>query len=228
MCKCKVTAYKKRKQEEENRQKQYDLRRIISNSLMDTEFKQMIFENWNDKFANPKMLFLAKKYAEKFKMAKDKNIGLIIYGTPGGGKTYACGCIANHLLSQGVPVICVGITQLLQRIQQTFNSYGKEGAAEILKGINKAELLIIDDLGTEQESEWSKSMVYQIIDSRCRNGKPLIVTTNIPLKEIEIRYDKRTYDRLINKMCTPYENKWGSIREKLGENKTNALKELLK
>ena len=228
MCKCKMAEYEKEQLEIKNRERQYDLERIINNSLMDNEFKQIIFKNWNSKLANPKMLHLAKKYAENFKMVKDKNIGLVIYGTPGGGKTYACGCIANHLLSQGIPVICVGIGQLLQRIQRTFNSYGKEGAAEILRGLNNAELLILDDLGTEQETEWSVSMIYQIIDSRCRSGKPLIVTTNIPLKQIELRYEKRTYDRLVNKMCTPYENKWGSIREKLGENKTSALKELLK
>ncbi|OSB05139.1 ATP-binding protein, partial [Clostridium botulinum] len=114
----------------------------------------------------------------------------------------------------------------LNRIKETYNTWGKEGEETILKSLSNADLLIIDDLGTEQDTDWAKSKIYNILDSRYRNGLPLIVTTNLPLRELENRYEKRTYDRILE-MCTPVFNDGKSIRVEKAKEKTQILKELL-
>ena len=157
---------------------------------------------------------------------KEKSIGLLLYGAPGNGKTFVSAAIANKLLASMVPVICVSINSLLARIKETFNSWGKEAEDTIINSLANADLLIIDDLGTEQATDWSKTMIYNIIDSRYRNGLPLIISTNVELDKLEKKYEKRTYDRLLE-MCTPIKNEGLSIRRKKAVEKTDILKNIL-
>ena len=226
MCSCKRTQIEAKAIEEENKEKQIRLNQIIRNSLMDEKFKQCKFETWDFTKGNKKMYDIGKKYAEKFAKMKSKSIGLLIYGEPGNGKTHTASCIANKLIDNMIPVICISINGLLDRIKQTFNNWGKEGEETILRSLSNADLLIIDDLGTEQNTDWSQTKIYNILDSRYRNGLPLIVTTNFPLEELKEKYHQRTYDRLIE-MCTPIKNDGKSIRVEKAKEKTKILSELL-
>lgn len=225
-CKCKREALEAKRGLEENKEKQIRLNSIIKNSLMDNSFRAKTFESWDFSKGNEKMYKIGVKYSRNFKEMKEKSIGLLFYGVPGNGKTFVSAAIANKLLAQMVPVICVSINSLLARIKETFNSWGKEAEDTIINTLANADLLIIDDLGTEQATDWSKTMIYNIIDSRYRNGLPLIISTNVALDELENKYDKRTYDRLLE-MCTPIKNDGLSIRRKKAAEKTEILKNIL-
>lgn len=227
MCSCRKKELERKCLEEENGERQNRLKRIISNSLMDEKFKSSTFKDWDFKRGNEKMYNIGTKYSNGFLQMKKEGIGLLIYGEPGNGKTHTTACIANALIEKMVPVICVHIDALLNRIKETYNTWGKEVEEDVLKGLANADLLIIDDLGAEQYTDWSRTKIYNIIDSRYRNGLPLIVTTNLPLKKLEDIYEKRTYDRLIE-MCTPVKNDGKSIRVEKAKEKTKMLSELLK
>ena len=226
ICSCKKAELDKKAIEDENKEKQIRLNRIFKNSLMDEKFKKCTFETWDHSIGSEKIFNICSKYAANFIKAKENNIGLMIYGEPGNGKTHATACIANYLMLRGVPTICVSINKLLDRIKETYSSYGKEGEETILKNLSNADLLIIDDLGTEQQKDWTASRIYNIIDSRYRNSMPTIITTNINLKDLEKMYHKRTYDRLIE-MCTPIKNDAESIRIQKSKEKTELLKKLI-
>lgn len=224
-CRCRKEELATKKILEENKEKQIRLNNIIKNSLMDNSFREKNFENWDFEKGNKKMHNIGVKYSNNFKEMKEKSVGMLIYGEPGNGKTYVSAAIANKLLDDMVPVICVSINSLLSRIKETFNSWGKEAEDTILKSLSNADLLVIDDLGTEQQTEWSKSKIYNIIDSRYRNGLPLIISTNVSLVDLENKYDKRTYDRLLE-MCTPIINEGTSIRRRKAVEKTQILKSI--
>ena len=157
---------------------------------------------------------------------KKESVGLLLYGSPGNGKTYTVACIANCLIEKMLPVICVNADSLLNRIKDTYKKWGKEVEEDVLRGLDNADLLIIDDLGTEQDTEWTRTKIYNILDSRYRNGLPLIITTNLSLMELKNRYEKRTYYRILE-MCTPILNDGKNIREEKAKEKTEILKELL-
>ena len=226
VCSCRKKELEEKAIEDENKEKQIRLNSIFKNSLMDEKFKQCTFENWNHDIGSEKIFNICSKYASNFNEAKENNIGLLIYGTPGNGKTHATACIANYLMQKGIPTICVSINKMLERIKETYSSYGKEGEETVLKSLSNADLLIIDDLGTEQKNEWSASKIYNIIDSRYRNSLPTIITTNININDLENMYHKRTYDRLME-MCTPVVSDGKSIRAQKGKEKFNILREII-
>lgn len=231
MCKCKKVEYETKKLANENQDKQIRLQQMFTNSMMSAEFKKYTFQNWDKQCGNEHLYKIAIKYTKSFTLAREKNLGLLIHGTKGTGKTYSTGCIANELIKQGYPVICVSIINLLERIKKNFNSWGDSGTQEILNALNNADLLIIDDLGTENNTAWVRAMIYNIIDDRYRRKKPLIVTTNLTLEELKSKYDvdgsERTYDRLVSEMCTPIRINGDSIRRKKGQEKLEHIKKIM-
>jgi DNA replication protein DnaC len=227
LCKCKKEKREQQTKEEKAREKQDKLRQLFTNSLMDKKFEKETFENWDFSKGKQQMYNMGVKYCEKFQEAKSVGLGFLFHGTPGNGKTYLSNCIANRLLNNMHPVICVSINALLERIRKTYSKWGQEGEDTILNALSLADLLIIDDLGTEQDTEWSKSRIYNIIDNRYRNKLPLIVSTNKSIEELKKMYHERTIDRLVE-MCTPIENTSKSIRTEQAKRNTNLLREILK
>ena len=100
---------------------------------------------------------------------------------------------------------------------------------EYINALASYQLLIIDDLGVERNSEYALGIIFSVIDRRIRSGRPLIITTNLPLKEIksETMLDKRRiYDRILE-MCTPMYVGGTSKREAIASMKMEKAKTLL-
>ncbi|MGL5151413.1 MAG: ATP-binding protein [Clostridium sp.] len=222
ICSCTVKIKAEKERIEREKERQIYLNRIVKNSLMDSRYKDATFQNWNYLRGNSKLFNVIQSYAEQYKRIKEDNIGLIIYGNPGCGKTYGVCCIANYLLAKGVPTICISINGILDRIKSTYDPYGREEEESIIRSFSSADFLIIDDLGTELKNEWTSSRVYRIIDGRYRNNLPTIITTNLTLKDIRNRYDERVYDR-IREMCTSVICDGKSIREEISKEKSEKL-----
>jgi DNA replication protein DnaC len=231
MCLCEGEEYEHRKQEEENKEQQYRLNRLRQYSMMDKHFEQCRFENFIVDDHNKRLLQLATSYCERWSEMKKENMGFLLYGPPGTGKTYLAFCIANHLLERLIPVIAISSIGILQRIKQTYNSYGKEAEVEIIQSLKNASLLVLDDLGAENDSPWVIEKLYEIIDSRYRDGKPMICTTNLTREQIRDKMTgkdgvTRTYDRLIE-MCYPVEVTGPSRRVQTANRKAEIIKSLL-
>lgn len=226
-CKCKRDRLALAEKEEKNKEKQIRLQQVLKNSMINDKFKTWTLKNWNHEIGNENLYRIAKNYIDTFPKRKKRNQGLLFYGDPGNGKTYCSATIANALLDKLVPVICIGAIALLERISQSKRNWGDEGIFKVLNSLENADLLVIDDLGTEPDNNWSRSMIYQIIEKRSGTGLPVIITTNISMNELKERYDYRTYSRL-TEMCCFIRNTGMDIRKIQGKKKTgNLLKELL-
>lgn len=191
--------------EAEKRQREYedDMRRIESlksNSLIESKFKNAKFSSYIKTNESEKLYVFIKRYVDNFNDMLKKNQGLIFWGPVGTGKSYAAACIANELLEKKTTVIMTSFVKILQDIQKS-----QVNEAEYITKLNDVKLLIIDDLGTERNTDYALEKVYNIVDSRYRTGKPLILTTNMSISEMmgteDIRY-KRIYDRIFE-MCYP-------------------------
>lgn len=215
----------KLKQEEEDLKK-HELNMKIKN-LRQTGFpdKDMInFTFKNDDGSNRDLSHTAKQYVENFKKMLEDGKGLVLYGDVGTGKTFAAACIANSLIDRGHPCMVTNFSRLINKLSGMF-----EGKQAYLDMINKVDLLVIDDLAAERDTEYMNETVYNIIDARYRSNKPLIITTNLTIEDLQNPADpkkKRTYSRLLE-LCIPVKVKGADRRKKKGKENYHEYQELL-
>lgn len=151
-------------------------------------------------------------------------VGLLLWGGVGTGKSFLAGCIANALMEQEVPVRMTNFARILNELNNSFS-----GRNDIVDKLCRYPLLVIDDFGMERGTEYALEQIYNIVDSRYRSRKPLIVTTNLTLDEIRHPQDTahaRIYDRLLE-MCVPISCIGVSFREENAQEKLERLKSLI-
>lgn len=131
-----------------------------------------------------------KAFADGF-AAETKN--LLLVGAPGLGKTFLSSSIAHTVLENGYTVIYLSASEFCSRIQA--NRFG-ENSAET-EDFYTADLLILDDLGTEFKTGLTSSVLGDVIDRRLRTGKKMVFSTNLNLKELEKTYSARIISRFM-------------------------------
>lgn len=189
-------AERKAREEEERRNRAMRVRveRLLGKSGIKKRFQQRTFENFKlDTAGRKKNYGIAKEYADNFAYHRARGDGLYIEGTNGTGKTHLAAAIALQLIGEGVPVICKTSSDLLLDIKKTFDS-GETREAQILDVYKQVDLLIIDDLGKEQCSDWSMSTLYSILNDRYEDMKPTIVTTNYNADALASALTPKGYD----------------------------------
>lgn len=189
-------AEEKARQEEENRRKamREKIERLLGKSGIKKRFRQRTFANFRtDTAERTKNYRIAKSYADNFEYHKARGDGLYIEGTNGTGKTHLAAAVALQLIEQGIPVICKTSSDLLMDIKKTFDTH-EVSEAQILDAYKKVELLIIDDLGKEQCSDWSMSVLYSILNDRYEDMKPTIITTNYNTDDLIHALTPKGYD----------------------------------
>ncbi len=123
---------------------------------------------------------------------------LIAIGRKGCGKTHLCSAVVNQMIGNGKQVIFVTAPELLMSLQAAFKAKEEEeSAAERLQRYMKAPVLILDDIGQEQVSDWSIGVWDKIIDHRYENSLPTIFTSNFNITADGTKFlSSRAIDRL--------------------------------
>lgn len=150
-----------------------------------------------DERAEPKISDACRRYVECWDEMQAENIGILLHGTVGTGKSFYASCIGNGLLERLVPVAATNFPRLLNLLQ------GTQEKQKLLDRLAVYKLLILDDLGVERDSAYAAEQIFNVIDARASSGLPVVVTTNLTLEELEhppsMQY-ARIYDRVLE-MC---------------------------
>ena len=113
------------------------------------------------------------------------------------GKTQLSFAIANNVINSGFNVIYGSAQDLFRSVES--EHFGKVSSLNsTLDTIIYCDLLIIDDVGTEFESNFYSSLLYNIINSRINLSKPIIINSNLNQDDIFSRYSDRVVSRLIS------------------------------
>ena len=208
LCKCAAKARAEKESEEKREQHRRNVTMLQAEAFRDISAALWRFD------AVPVMtaqLSKAKQYVENWDSFKRDEIGLLLFGDVGTGKTYAAGCIANALIDRLESVLFVGMSDVVNRMQ---GSFGLD-RGHYTKTLMRPDLLILDDLGAERNTSFSKERVFDVVDKRLLTGKPMIVTTNIPLsvmKQAADLDDRRIFDRILE-VCVPIRFDGDSFRK---------------
>lgn len=170
---------------------------------------------------NEKPLNLALKYVDKWEDMQREGLGLLFYGSVGTGKTYIASCIANALLAKDVPTVIIEAQKI---VGMSFEQY------EAVRGlITTANLLVLDDLGAERATEFARERIFDVVDERIKNNRPLIVTTNYTPMDMGTTTDirlARIFDR-ITANTLRVEMAGASVRQKECVKKTERARRIL-
>ncbi|MBQ3599060.1 MAG: ATP-binding protein [Clostridia bacterium] len=123
---------------------------------------------------------------------------LLLTGGTGLGKTHLSSAIAQKVIDKGYTVVYESAQTVFDAFESVRFGRGNDNTDKYIT----CDLLIIDDLGTEFSTQYTASVLYQLVNQRLINGKSLILSTNLGGKELLKRYGDRIYSRLLGSFDT--------------------------
>lgn len=140
-----------------------------------------------------------KLYAETFEAGKSGN--LVLFGGTGLGKTHLSSAVAGAVIEKGYDVLYVSAVSLLADFEreQFRNSGGGDTGTDTSRYFS-CDLLIIDDLGTEMNTAFTTSRLYNLINTRLNQHRATVINTNLTQDEFRKRY----WDRITSRVLGEY------------------------
>lgn len=133
-----------------------------------------------------------KGFAENFSVG---NGNLLLMGGTGLGKTHLSTAIARRVIEKGYDVLYESAPNVFGDFEyDRFRARGDEPSRS--EKYMNAELLILDDLGTEMSTQFSVSCLYNLVNTRLNRGRSTVISTNLSENELSRTYDDRITSRL--------------------------------
>ena len=119
--------------------------------------------------------------------------GLFLYGGTGTGKTYILQAIKNRLreISHRTGIVYENWVDLLIDLRSDFNMLRSR-----IDDITSKDVIMLDDLGSEKQTEWSQEILYAIVNKAYNTEKRIFLATNLSLQQFEDKYGDRILSRL--------------------------------
>ena len=135
---------------------------------------------------------VCKEYALQF----TANAGnLLFIGGTGLGKTYLAICIAKTVAAGGYGVVYETAIELFNKLERAKFAPSEDALRQVQR-IENADLLVVDDLGTEMPGQFVTAALYGLLNNRLMAGKPMVITTNLNVEEAGKRYSAQIASRL--------------------------------
>lgn len=155
-------------------------------------------EKYHSSISPRKNILVIKKIVDNFIKNFDnpKGKNLLFTGSPGLGKTFLSNCIAKELIDAGKIVLYQTAPAMLDNIVDC--KFGKNNVSkEFIENIFEADLLIIDDLGTETINNIKFTELFNVINTRILDNKKTIISTNLSIQNLFSIYDERIVSRIV-------------------------------
>ena len=140
-----------------------------------------------------------RDYCENLDDNLDSGRGMWFFGSSGTGKTTLAMLISRTTLEAGRSVAIYSLPKLLSRIRQTYDAeIGEQSYSDLFERLATVDLLHLDDLGAEKQTEWVLEQLYALINERYERQRSLIVTSNYEDDELEKQLGTRIVSRLVD------------------------------
>lgn len=175
------------------RKRAIKLETLIESAGIKEAYKNKTFDNFVVDKNNKKAYEICKKYATNFSSTSGN---LFLYSErPGTGKTHLACAITNELLKKFVVSLFVVVPELLNEMNAKVGR--NEDVFGVVQEIIDVPFLVLDDLGKEKITDWRREQLYIIINDRVASGRPMVITSNCGIEELEKRLDRATVSRIV-------------------------------
>ena len=168
------------------------LKERMESCNLGARWQNRTFENFQPE-AQPRAYDQCLAFAKR--TANGANKSILLSGTVGTGKTHLAAAIAHYCIERNLFVLFGNVVDIFQSLKNAFST-----DEDILSDIKSMQLLVLDDLGKEKQSEWTQETIYSIINYRYENMLPTVITTNLTMSDLQSRLGAATVSRLME-MC---------------------------
>jgi DNA replication protein DnaC len=143
----------------------------------------------------PDQIRTVRRYVQQVAANLDQGKGLWIQGDVGTGKTTLAMLVSKGALDAGRSVAIYSLPRLLNLLRESMDS--EAGMVDFMDRLTAVDLLHLDDLGAENQTEWVLEQLYSIVNARYEAERAIIATTNLMPDELSERLGARTVSRLV-------------------------------
>lgn len=142
------------------------------------------------------------------------NNNFYLFGHAGRGKSFLCHSVLNEYLKANKTCYYAPSQQLFNIINsfKFSDNTTAYGSLEFMNYIKTCDLLVIDDLGAEKSNDFTLAEFFDIIDTRLRKNRPILISSNLTINAFSQRYDERFFSRLVGEF-TIFEIQGNDIRQ---------------
>lgn len=171
------------------------------NSVLPKRYRGVSFDRPPVTEIDPGVVSVVRDWIDQLDQNLAQGNGLWLMGDTGTGKTTLAMLVSKESLKRDNTVAIYSMPSLLTRIRATYGAEaGEESYDEFFERLCEVDLLHIDDLGAEKQTEWVLEQLYALVNERYERQKSIVVTTNLTQEELETQIGPRTVSRLVE-MC---------------------------
>lgn len=184
--------------EEQDRKRQIALNEsVMRNAEIPQRFASRTLENYDAKLPGQKSaLKAATEYADRFDDGLKLGRSLIFCGTAGTGKTHLAVGIAKRVIASGKSATFTTAMDAIRTVRETYRKNSEITERQAIQRFAQADLTIIDEVGSQLGTDAEKVTLFDLINARYERERPMIVLSNLTLKEVEQYMGARAFDRL--------------------------------
>ncbi|MDC9615843.1 ATP-binding protein [Xenorhabdus khoisanae] len=189
------------------------LNRIMGRSGISPLHQNCTFDNYVATTPEQQQaLAKSRRYAEGFGNSFG---GFIFSGNPGTGKNHLAAAIGNRIIQNGNSVLIATLPDLMMRVRETYQKDAKISESALIDDLCAVDLLVLDDVGVQRNNLNEDLIIFQVVDRRLANKKPVGVLTNLDIEQLTTVLGERVIDRLRMGTPTVINFNWQSYRRQV-------------
>jgi len=170
----------------------------VGRSCIPPRFADRSFENYSATTLDQQQaVSICREYAESFPYHAQRGRSLMLLGNVGTGKTHLATAIGNHIIRQfSLAALYVTAGSVIRHVKSSFDRDTAHNEVQAYQLFAAPDLLILDEVGVQNATEFERTVMFELINSRYEAMKPTIVISNRSRDELPTYMGDRVVDRL--------------------------------